>query len=248
MHKVTLYNLDKVSLNDVFDREAIDIVIHCATDYGRNAHNPYALLSTNLMLPVRLLMLCRKKGGATFVNTDSMLDRSVSQYALSKHQFKEWMKIYAGDIVCINMALEHFYGPNEDDSKFVKFIIKQLLGDADRIALTPGEQQRDFIYIDDVVNAFVKVLESNTSKAGFYGYEVGTNRNISIKEFVKMVKRLTANIRTQLDFGSIPYRENEVMKSAVDTTAICRLGWMPKVSLEDGVRETISHVMERNNK
>ena len=52
--------------------------------------------------------------------------------------------------LCINIGLEHFYGPNDDDSKFVSYIIHNLLNEVEKIDLTKGKQKRYFIYIDDV--------------------------------------------------------------------------------------------------
>ena len=244
--EITLHNLDRVNLGDIFSREKVDIIIHCATNYGRKEHDTLSLLEANLMLPLKLLQLGHAHGVTTFINTDTILDKRVSYYALSKSQFKDWLRTYSSDMVCINIALEHFYGPNDDESKFVTYIINRILSGVERIDLTPGEQQRDFIYIDDVVKAFMKVITSNPSEAGFYSYEVGTNINTSIRVFVEMVQRLACNTSTQLNFGGIAYRDNEVMNSFVDTSAIRRLGWAPEVTLEDGLKETINFEREKN--
>ncbi|MCC7300081.1 MAG: NAD(P)-dependent oxidoreductase [Verrucomicrobia bacterium] len=236
---ITLYNLDEVNLADIFAREDIDTIIHCATNYGRRENDTFSLLEANLMLPLKLLQLGHTHGVTTFINTDTILDKRVSYYALSKSQFKDWLRTYSTDMVCINIALEHFYGPNDDESKFVTYIVKSILNEVDQIDLTPGDQQRDFIYISDVVKAFLKVLECGSTKAGFYSYEVGTNINTSIRVFAEMVKRLARNSKTKLNFGGLPYRDNEVMNSFVNTSAIRQLGWAPEVTLEDGLAETI---------
>lgn len=245
VQSLALYNVDTVNLREVFRREAIDAIVHCATNYGRAEHDTLSLLEANLMLPLKLLQLGHEHGVGMFVNTDTILDKRISHYALSKSQFKDWLKTYSRDMVCVNMALEHFYGPNDDDSKFVTHIIKKILNNADAIDLTPGEQCRDFIYIEDVVKAFVTVLEANPTEAGFYGYEVGTNINTSIRVFVETVKRLAGNTRTRLRFGAIPYREHEIMQSLVDTSAIRQLGWNAATLLEDGLRKTIAFERER---
>ena len=53
------------------------------------------------------------------------------------------------------------YGPNDGPSKFISKLIKDFQLDAPNIPLTDGKQKRDFIYIDDVVNAFLIVLKKN---------------------------------------------------------------------------------------
>lgn len=240
LQNIILYNLDKINLRDVLAQESVDVIIHCATNYGRKEPDVLSLLEANLMLPLKLLHLGHEHGVSMFINTDTILDKRVNWYALSKSQFKDWLKTYSSAMVCVNMALEHFYGPNDDESKFVTYIIKRILACADDLALTPGAQERDFIYIDDVVRAFVMVLEANPATTGFYNFEVGTNVNTSVRSFVEAVKHLAGNTTTVLRFGAIPYRENEVMKSVVDTDAIRQLGWRPETSLEEGLRKTIA--------
>lgn len=244
--KITLYNIDEVKLDDIFRNEVVDIILHCATNYGRKEHDAVSLLEANLILPLKLLQLGHAHKVKMFVNTDTILDKRVSYYALSKSHFKDWLRTYSREMVCINIALEHFYGPNDDESKFATYIVKSLLSGVDEIDLTPGAQKRDFIYIDDVADAFVKVITCNSDSVGFYNYEVGSNINTSIRDFVEVARRLAGNNKTKLNFGGIPYRDNEVMESSVDTMAIRQLGWKPKIALEDGLRQTISFEKERN--
>ena len=53
------------------------------------------------------------------------------------------------------------------------------------------------------------------------------------------MSELLNNTTTKLNFGAIPYRENEVMKSHVDLSEILKLGWRANICLEDGLRKTI---------
>src|SRR3990172_4806098 len=208
--KLTSYDIDQTDLRQIIRNNRIDIIIHCATNYGRSEIDPIALLEANLILP---------------------------------------LKVYATEILCINIALEHFYGPHDDQTKFVTYIIRNILANIEKIDLTKGEQKRDFIYIDDVVDAFLKVINhSALLERGFLNYEIGTNHAITIKEFVSLVKRLANNSSTYLNFGVLPYRDNEIMESFVDTSEIRKLGWKPNSSLEDGLLKTINSEREHNNR
>jgi Nucleoside-diphosphate-sugar epimerases len=238
-NKVKYYNVDQIKIKTVFDNQ-IEMIIHCATDYGRNEASLLSVIESNLVLPLNLLEFGRKKGVSYFVNTDTILDERINDYSLSKHQFKEWLKSRSLDVRCINIALEHFYGPFDNKSKFVSYIISNLLTGVPSLALTPGEQKRDFIFIDDVIDAFMKIISNaDCLSKRFVNYEIGTGNPISIREIVQLIKLIVNNNTTILDFGAIPYRENEVMKSAANITEIRKLGWNPQFALEEGLRTTI---------
>lgn len=246
--KVVAYNIDKVQPAQIFLNHAIDIIVHCATNYGRKEIDNITLLKANLILPLTLLQLGVAHKVKTFINTDTVLDKRVSYYSLSKYQFKEWLNVYSSEITSVNVCLEHFYGPFDDNSKFVTFIIQSLLKGVEQIDLTKGEQKRDFIYIDDVVDAFLKIIENSCRLGtGFYQYEIGSGRTIAIRDFVMLAKKFANNHNTLLNFGALPYRQNEVMESEVDISEIRKLGWHPRTTLEEGLKKTIHTELEEGN-
>lgn len=241
LKRVRVCVVGAASLDALFRENQVDLIIHCATNYGRREVDPIELLEANLMLPLKLLQLGRANNVSCFMNTDTILDKRVSHYSLSKSQMKDWLKMYASDIACVNIALEHFYGPRDDETKFATHIIHSLLRNVDAIDLTAGEQRRDFIFIDDVVDAFMKIIgHCGRLRKGFYHYEIGTGRTVAIREFVSRAKALSGNTRTVLNFGALPYREHEVMESTADLSEIQKIGWRSKYSLDEGLRRTIA--------
>lgn len=245
LDKLIFYDIDLIYLDKIFQDNVIDIIVHCATNYGRSLIPPTDIIKANLFLPLELLQLAKAYQLKSFINTDTLLDKRVNNYSLSKKQFLDWLTFFSKELTCVNVALEHFYGPFDDRSKFVSKIILDLLNNVDFIELTPGEQKRDFIYIDDVVDAFMKLIKFSLNiPQGLYCYEIGTGKTIKIKDLVNLINTLTDNQVTQLKFGSLPYRENEIMNSCVNLSKLLELGWQPKVSLIEGLKYTIQ--MERS--
>jgi nucleoside-diphosphate-sugar epimerase len=245
--RVTWYDIPENKIDEIFRAHEIDVIIHCATNYGRGDIDPSIVLEANMFLPLSLLELGRKNNVSCFINTDTILNKRINLYSLSKSQFLDWLKYYAEHMTCINIALEHFFGPHDDKTKFVSNIIDQLLNKSRRIELTPGEQKRDFIYIDDVVEAFMRILSRRDSLGkDFLHFEIGTGRLVSIRDFVTAVKKIVGSTDTILDFGALPYRNDEIMESQVDMRPIMALGWRPQFSLEEGLRRTVA--VERMNR
>jgi nucleoside-diphosphate-sugar epimerase len=249
INKITSYDIDLVPLERIFSENTIDTIVHCATNYGRGENDPLHVIEANLVLPLKLLELGKKYHVKSFINTDTILDKRINYYSLSKRQFKDWLFVYKHDYTCINVALEHFYGSGDDETKFVTYIVHNLLKNVDKIDLTKGEQKRDFIYIDDVVNAFIKIINSlDNFSQDFYEFEVGTNHPLSIKEFVELAKQLSGNEQTLLNFGALPYRENEVMNYKVNTSEILKLGWKCNRTVEEGLKKMIELEKQLKNR
>jgi CDP-paratose synthetase len=236
---ISSFDLDLCSLEDIFHRDSYEVILHCATDYGRDRVSRAPIIETNLLLPLRLLDLSARHGTTTFINTDTLLDQHVSDYSLSKHQFREWLRRAAERMTCINMRIEHFYGPGDDRSKFLSNIICALLEGRSKIDLTDGKQIRDFIYIDDVNDAFLHVLRSGGRPSGYLEYEIGGGQPTRVRDLVELARSICANNSTELRFGALAYRPNEPMRVVADTSRIKALGWKSKWSLRHGIEATV---------
>jgi nucleoside-diphosphate-sugar epimerase len=223
----------------------IHAVIHAATDYGR-AHQPWSeLLKTNLVFSLQIAEAAILARSNCFINVGTALPPDVSPYALSKHQFSEWLQVLAGQgqMRFADVALESIYGEDDDPDKFITRAIIACLNNAESLPLTPGEQKRDFIYVEDAVEALVTLVKHYTSlhsdtTVPYQRYSVGSGMAITIREVMQLIRQLSGS-HTQLAFGAVTYRPHEVMFSQADLTKMCALGWSPRFSLEDGLKRTV---------
>lgn len=219
------------------------IIVHTACAYGRVGERVIDVVDTNLRLGLQILEATKSiKHPVTFINTGTVLEPTVSDYALSKNQFVAWGKRFGvasgGQLQFINILLQHMYGSDDDPSKFTTHVLKACSENKPTLDLTLGEQHRDFVYIADVVSAYVAVVEQRHTLGAVQDIEAGSGEAPSVREFVETVHQLT-NSTTKLNFGAIPYRANEAMLCRADISKLKEMGWAPKYSLLSGLKETI---------
>ncbi len=235
-----VYEANEESIDRLFNEQPVDIIIHTATLYGRNKETVKQITSANFSLPFYLLDKAIEHKVNTFINTDTVLDRFTSTYALTKKQFADWLFFRQLEIKVINVQLEHFYGPGCPDTNFITAMIKRLKANEPQIDLTKGEPLRNFVYFADVLSAYRLLLKKlDEIPSMFSNFEVSTHELITIKELMVTLKELSHS-KTILNFGAIPYRPNELMKSEVDNHALVALGWEPKIAIEEGLKRTVN--------
>lgn len=240
MHDIIICDIGSQDYLEILSAHGVEWVIHCATEYGRDGCSFSSIVSGNILFPVQLVEASRRAGIRGFINADTVLERSVSPYSLSKSHFREWMALFSGSLCCINIGLEHFYGPGEEPGKFISFLCKRLLSGEGAVNLTPGEQCRDFVFIDDVVSAFMTALSAHADgKSGLFEYQVSSGVPGTIRQVVELAMRMIGDRGTVVNFGAVPYRPNEAMVCTSDSTGLRKLGWECRTSLESGMRKMI---------
>lgn len=235
------YDLEDTGIDSLFARGAgVQAVAHLATCYGRKGERPADLIQANTQLPVGLLDAALRNGVSLFLNAASSLPRETSTYSLSKAHFEDWAQILSKGqaLRFVNLKLEYFYGPGDDDSKFVTHVIRTCMRNEPDLQLTGAEQKRDFIYVDDVIAAFRTILHAYSRIEGIQEFAVGSGVAIRLRELVEMIHELTGS-RTRLRFGALPYRPGEVMFSAADSSKLSVLGWKPCTAIKEGLHRTI---------
>ena len=123
---------------------------------------------------------------------------------------------------------------NDNVKAYIDALIDKIVIDKDRNITIKFKYdvipQIDFIYVEDVVEAYWQILRHQDKDLFYHRYEIGTGEVTSIKELAIMAKKLLHS-KTRLAFGALPYRENEIMESKANIESLNRLGWIPKFSI-----------------
>jgi nucleoside-diphosphate-sugar epimerase len=168
-------------------------------------------------------------------------ERVSSPYAASKIGARAYARLFGETMGLAVGVLRVFmvYGPGQRDlQKLVPYVILSLLrGEPPR--LTSGLREVDWIYVDDVVDAFVASATTDVVVSA----DVGTGEAVSIRT---LVNRLVEIVESPLEpeFGSMPDRPFEQVRIADVDAAESALGWRSKIPLGEGLRRTVAWYRE----
>ena len=164
----------------------------------------------------------------------------LSPYGVSKKSAIDYLVAYHqlyGLQFCA-LALANVYGPRQaphGEAGVVAIFADRLLAREPLTIYGDGKQTRDFVYVDDVVDAFVRATTSGDGCV----LNVGTGREVSVSELAS-VMCAAAGVASEPVYG--PQRPGELRRNALDAfQARMQLGWEPFTVLEDGVRHVLDH-------
>ncbi len=235
-------NKDFSNIEDLYNEHSINIIIHVATEYGRNSPNS-TVLSSNVSFPTKLIELADRKNLKLFINTDTFSSKFqnssyLKNYISSKKVFKEYLKSLS-DIQVFTLQLEHIFGEFDSKGKFFTFLLDSMLSNQESIELTTGTQKRDFIYVSDVVDAYVTVLNNRNSLKNYEEFEVGRGVSISVREFVSIIHKISGS-KSKLLFGALETRSDEIQYSKANNSNLHLLGWKPNFTIEMAIKRILN--------
>ena len=237
-------NLHYLKYKEIYSENNLndyDAIFYCATKYSYKKGKIIELLDANLTLPLKLLKIAYRNRIKYFINIDTIIDKNVNEYSTSKSSLRYWIQKFDGSINIVNIRIDHFFGPGDKSSKFINNIIISLLNNKKSIGFTKGDQERSFIFIDDVVNAISLIFKNLNDQNSYQEYYIAGKKSYSIKYIVERIKYLTNNNTTQLLWGKLPYRENETFKTKCNLSEINSIGWDQETDLDSGLNKTINY-------
>lgn len=236
---------DLASTRKVFDAVKPEVVVHLAgfVSGSRDLAAVPASLQDNVLASVNVLVESARLGArvllAGSMEEPRASDRApASPYAAAKASVAAYAamlhRLHALSVV--TMRLFMVYGPGQRDrSKLVPYVVSSLL-DGVPPQLSSGIRPVDWIYVDDVVRAFVDVA----ARADLAGevLDIGSGELTTIRALVERIASLI-NADVQLVFGARPDRSYEVVRAADRESTRRAIGWEPAVPLDEGLLRTI---------
>lgn len=246
------------ALDRTVARARPEIVLHLAAqiDVRRSVADPVHDAMVNVIGTVRLLEACRRHGVEKIVFTTSggciygeppanvlpvpehYEGHPHSPYGASKRGVEEYLYTY--EVLCglrwTSLALGNVFGPRQDpagEAGVVSIFGRRMLEGRPVSVYGDGEQTRDFVFVDDVVEAFVLAMKSGDGLR----CNIGTGKQTSVNELFALLADLS-------DYPHLaeyaPARPGELQHIALDISrAKAELGWQPQVSLREGLSATL---------
>ncbi|MBI2579914.1 MAG: GDP-mannose 4,6-dehydratase [Candidatus Aenigmarchaeota archaeon] len=170
--------------------------------------------------------------------TEDMMPMPVSPYSASNASATIMCKMLHDVNGLPLTTLRQFtcYGPGQKPGMLIPYVITSAIENKD-IRLTGGEQKRDFNYVDDAVDSFLKAAVEKRAAGEIIN--IGTGKSHKIMDVVTSIIKISGSSSKPL-FGTVPYREQEIWDIRADISkAESILGWKPATSLAEGLERTI---------
>jgi nucleoside-diphosphate-sugar epimerase len=163
-----------------------------------------------------------------------------SPYSISKVATENLVRYYSekNHFESIILRLATMYGPHMKSTKFLSNIIVNAINNQ-TILLNSGQKKRNYIFVSDVVDAFL-LANKTPLLAKTITLNIGGNTSIKLKDFVSKIIKV-AESSSKIKYGVIPERPSESSEWIMDITLAKKiLGWSPKINLTAGLKKTIN--------
>jgi UDP-glucuronate 4-epimerase len=238
------------SLSEVFDKEKPEAVLHLAAQPGvrYSLQNPMAYVEANLLGFANLLECCRRHAPRhlLFASSSSVyganpdlpwserqnVDHPVSLYAATKKSNELMAHVYSHLYELNATGLRYFtvYGPWGRPDMSPMLFARAIMEDRPIEVFNHGDMQRDFTYIDDVVEGTLRVLDRPSR---FALYNIGNHQPVALLDYIAALEKALGK-RAQLELK--PMQPGDVKATYADTDALRKaVGFAPSTPLASGL-------------
>ena len=257
---------DTEQLDKLFASSSIQLVVHLAAMAGvrPSISAPILYNDVNTNGTINLLEMCKKYEVQKFVFASSssvygnnkkvpfsetdFVDHPVSPYAATKragellcHTFHH---LYGMDIACLRFFT--VYGPGQRPDLAIHKFTKLIVNAEELPFYGDGSTERDYTYIDDIINGVLKAIDWVQAGQGLYEiFNLGESHTISLKQMVEILEKV---IGKKALLKILPLQPGDVQRTFADITKARKiLGYNPTTDFEEGVKKFVQWYKEVNN-
>jgi nucleoside-diphosphate-sugar epimerase len=247
------YNVDQISLDEIFEIEKPEIVIHLATYYSKfhKSEEIKEMMYSNVTFPTLILETMKKHKVKFFINTGTFFEYAPCNEPLCEDAKCKPFNLYASTKMAFEQVLQHFngvgsitlkifspYGLQEKPHKLIPALIEKIKNN-ESMDMTAGEQKLDYTFVEDIVDAFELSIPFVMKTERYEAFNIGSGNAVSLKELIETVANLMQK-KSLINFGAKPYAHNELMFVQADITkARGLLNWSPKHLLTEGLKKIL---------
>jgi UDP-glucose 4-epimerase len=245
------------NIKKIFEQEKFDIINHHAAQINvrTSVDDPIFDANVNIMGSLNLLDLAMKysikkfifasSGGAVygepdrFPITEDFSINPTSPYGLSKATIERYVLIFSKlkNFDYVIFRYSNVYGPRQiskSEAGVISIFIEQILNSRKCIVFGDGNQTRDYVYVNDVVNANIEALECKSAILN-----IGTGIETSVNDLINILSDIT---KKNVDHEHDAPRSGDVFRNIVDASrAAPTIYWMPKTILKQGIKKTFDY-------
>ncbi|MES2411373.1 MAG: NAD-dependent epimerase/dehydratase family protein [Bacteroidota bacterium] len=248
-------------LDQLFSENSFDIVINLAAQAGvrYSIENPKVYVDSNIYGFFNILELCRKysiknliyaSSSSIYGNSDQIpfnetqkTDSPVSLYAATKKSNELMAHTYSHlfGITCVALRFFTVYGPwgRPDMAPFL--FVKAAYEDQPIKVFNYGNQSRDFTYVADIVSGIGIVANAIEKLSGNHIYNIGCGNPVALMDFIKVIGH---NVGKKIELNLLPAQDGDVTQTYASTEKLSELGYQPKYSLQEGIKEFVDWYKE----
>ena len=257
---------DRQGVEDLFSKYAFDVVVNLGAQAGvrYSIENPHAYVDSNLVGFVNILEGCRQAKIKHLVyassssvygmntkqpfSTNDRVDYPISLYAATKKSNELMAHTYSHLYGIPTTGVRFFtvYGPmGRPDMAYFLFTQKILNGERIDV-FNNGEMQRDFTYIDDIIDGLIRIMdrvpkvqqpEITIAKAPYKIYNIGNNQPVTLRRFITAIEVACGKKAKE---NLLPIQAGDVLITNADVDdLIADTGFKPVTSIEDGINKFV---------
>ena len=251
-------DITQPSIKEIFERTHPDLVFHLAAQVSvtNSTKEPIKDANINIVGTLRLLEASRRfgieklifssTGGALYGEpelnpcTESTYIAPLSAYGTSKHLAEQYIELYQRlyNLKHTILRYANVYGPRQDphgEAGVIAIFTQAMLEGRQPVIFGSGDQERDFVYVEDVVHANVLAIGKGQGQA----FNIGTGKGTSVNRIFGLLRE---NLEYRWDAERRQPRPGEVHRISLECSKAGRvLGWFPSVEIEGGLQRTVEH-------